>query len=1060
MPEDHITTCPNCGNTKSTAAAKFCDQCGARLTPVRTAGEHKQVTVLFCDVVGSMMLAAALGPERLREVMHDLFNLSAVVIQRYGGTVDKFTGDGLMALFGAPIALEDHAVRACIAALKIQEVARGLATEVYRRDGVELHLRVGLNSGEVVAGDIGTRPGSYTAVGQTVGLAQRMESAAPAGAVLCSETTAQLAEPAAVLAPVEHVSIKGEASAVPARRLLSVSTERPIVGRDEGPLLGRAADLNNLMAAFDTGKGCIVEIVGAPGLGKSRLIREFAALTGGRGADVVIARCDAHTPDVPLWALSRMLRAMFEIRGLSDAAARAQVLERLPRSVADSPDDVGILFELLAIAEDDADPVEINLDARRRRLVETMIKAVELRPRRTLFILEDLHWIDAGSDATFAEFAATISATESMLVVSYRSEYNGALRDLSETVVTLEPLDDAVTVEIAAGLIGSHPSVHGMAELIADAGSGNPFFVEEIVRDLVGRGVLVGNRGAYRREGDLGEINVPATVQAVLAARIDRLSTRGKEILNAAAVIGNRFEFTWLQALLPDVEQSELAELVAVELIDQIEFLPRTRYSFRHPLVRTVAYESQLSAERASAHQRLADAIAAANAATPDENAALIGTHLEAAGDLQGAYGWHMRAADWLQSRDIIAARSSWAHARALADQLPPGTEFLTLLRSAPRALLAWTEWVQGRDPDSQDNYEQLRALTSESGDTWTQMMGIAGRMTALCTNYGRPMEAADLAADLLGMIDSVETDTLAKVDLLFTVMWAQFMACDYPATLSTLAKLRDVADDVVSSSTARANAVSGVVRLVTGDEPGLGRRELEVGLQQALQCDPATYAIVMSLRCGLIAVGIEEATTDTLRAARKALADAEEFGDNFGIVCGLWSYALMLMRLNPEASENAEALLRRALAIISKYNTATITAAPIKADVAYIMARAGDLDGAIDLIRDELGQQFEDSNFTFAGATATALVQLLAARATADDIEEANMLTDALEALAEQTQLAALENCVLLSRCVLARQSADDDAYRAAFTARREVLERLGATGEFPLLTPLAEII
>jgi hypothetical protein len=203
----------------------------------------------------------------------------------------------------------------------------------------------------------------------------------------------------------------------------------------------------------------------------------------------------------------------------------------------------------------------------------------------------------------------------------------------------------------------------------------------------------------------------------------------------------------------------------------------------------------------------------------------------------------------------------------------------------------------------------------------------------------------------------------------------------------------------------------------------------------------------------------MEEANTDTLQEARQALAEAEAFGDNFGIVCGLWSYALMLLRLNPEASENAEALLRRALAIISKYNTATITAAPIKADVAYIMARAGDLDGAIDLIRDELGQQFEDSNFTFVGATATALVQLLAARATADDIEEAIMLTDALDAVAKQTQLGALDNCVLLSRCVLARQSADHDAYRAAFTARREVRERLSATGEFPLLTPLPEI-
>ena len=847
--EENVTTCRVCGETNVRATARFCDQCGAPTRDPPTVGEHKQVTVLFCDVVGSMALAAALGPERLREVMNDLFNLSAVVVQRFGGMVDKFTGDGLMALFGAPMALEDHASRACIAALQIQEVARELAVEVRNRDGVELRLRVGLNSGEVVAGDIGSRPGTYTAVGQTVGMAQRMESCAEAGTVLCSESTARLAGSAVGLAPAEFVSVKGEAEPVLARRLVSISAERPIIGRDEGPLLGRTAELNSLLAAFGTEKGCMVEIVGAPGLGKSRLIREFIARAGEHGADVVIARCDAHTVDVPLWALSRMLRAMFEIRGVGDREARIQVLERIPRALAENPDDVGILYELLGIAEEDAEPVEMNLDARRRRLVETMIKAVELRPRRTLFVLEDLHWIDAGSDATFAEFASTISATESMLVVSYRPEYSGALRNLSDTVVTLEPLDGRVTVEIVAGLLGTDPSMLGVAELIADAGAGNPFFVEEIVRDLAGRAVLVGSRGAYRLVGELHQITVPPTVQAVVAARIDRLSPKGKEALNAAAVIGNRFEFGWLQALLPGLARSELAELIAVELIDQIEFLPRTRYSFRHPLVRTVAYESQLSANRADAHRRLAEALETANASSPDETAALIGTHLAAAGDLARAYGWHMRAADWLQSRDIIAARSSWTHARTLADRLPSETESLPWLQTVPRAMLAWTEWLYGRDPDSQENYERLRELTSETGDARSQLIGIAGRMTALCTNYGRPMEAADLATELLAMIDLAETDSMSKVDLLFTVMWAQFLACDYPATLSTLDILRAEAGGAVNSSTARANAVSGVVRLVTGADPEQGRRDLALGLDQALQCDPATYAIVMSLQ-------------------------------------------------------------------------------------------------------------------------------------------------------------------------------------------------------------------
>lgn len=1056
QPADQPTsTCHNCGATDLRPAARYCDNCGARLSP-GPVGEHKQVTVLFCDVVGSMQLAARLDAEDLRYLMHTLFNKAAAVVQRFGGTVDKFTGDGLMALFGAPVALEDHATRACIAALRIQQVAGDLAAEARQRYGVDLHLRIGLNSGDVIAGEIGSRPDTYTAIGQAVGMAQRMESAAPPDGVLCSESTALLVEGSAELGPVLQVELKGESRRVPARWLLSVSTERPIVGRNEGPMVGREAELATLMTTFDTEKGCLVEIVGAPGLGKSRLIDEFVVLAGPQGADVVMGRCDAQTTDVPLWALARMLRALFGISRMTYDAARAQVLRRLPPAVTADPAGVGILFELLGIGDGDAATAAINLDARRRWLVDTMLKAVEFRPLRTLFILEDLHWIDAASDATLAEFATTISATQSMLVVSYRPEYRGGLRGLGDVAVTLDPLDQDMTREVAAGLIGTDPSLQGAAELIATSAAGNPFFVEEIVRDLVGRNVLTGSRGNYRCEGRVDEIAVPATIQAVLAARIDRLSPRGKAILNAAAVIGSRFELQWLNALLPDVDQAQLAELVSVELIDQIEFVPHARYAFRHPLVRTVAYESQLSQDRTRAHRRVAEAIEAANADGPDEVAALIGSHLEAAGDLESAYGWQMRAAQWLQSRDIIAARSGWTRARDIADRLP--TDHRDLLRTAPRAMLAWTEWLLGCDPDSERNYDELRELAARSGDTRAQMLGIAGRMTALCTNYGRPMEAVILAADLLEMIDTVPTDVSARVDLLFTVMWAQFMACDYPSTQRTSELLRTTAGDLVSSSTARAYAVTGLTHLVTGDDTALGRRHLQTGVDQARTLDPATHAMVTSFHCGLVAVGIEAATPALLRTAEEVLLDAEEFGDNFGIICGLWAYALMLLRVTPGDSDHAVRLLERARAVIAKHQTAVITAGPIIADLAIATARNGDLDGAIALIRDEIGRQFADANFTFVGLTASTLVQVLVARGRTEDIAEAAALTAGLRAVAQQTHLLGLENCVLLNEAIIAQATGDSEAFRTACAARREVVRSLGSRGEFLLLRPLEE--
>ena len=324
-----IDRCRSCGNDLR-SKARFCDVCGSPVSSRPASGEHKQVTVLFADVVGSMKLAAALDAERLQEIMNELFNRTAAVVQRYQGTVDKFTGDGLMALFGAPMALEDHALRACISALEIQAVANELATEVLDRDGIALQIRVGLNSGDVIAGEIGSGPGRYTAVGHPVGMAQRMEAAAPPGGILCSLSTARLVEDATLLGSVEEIVVKGDDAPVPARGLLAVESDRMVVGRHEGLMLGRDAELSCLQDVFDANRGCLVGIVGAPGLGKSRLIQEFTAIAASQNADVVVARCEAHTTTLAFRALSRMLRAMFKVDGLGEADAASV---RLPSAV-------------------------------------------------------------------------------------------------------------------------------------------------------------------------------------------------------------------------------------------------------------------------------------------------------------------------------------------------------------------------------------------------------------------------------------------------------------------------------------------------------------------------------------------------------------------------------------------------------------------------------------------------------------------------------------------------------------------------------------------------------
>src|SRR6516165_8977026 len=319
------TACRTCG-TEPLEHARFCHGCGSPVNDADAHAEYKQVTVLFADVVHSMDIAATVGPERLREIMADLADHCAAVVKRYGGTVDKFTGDGIMAVFGAPVALEDHALRACLAALGIQDEVTRLAVEVERRDCVDLHLRVGLIAGQIGSGALG-----YTAMGEQVGMAQRMESVAPPGAVMLSESTARLVEGAAVLGEPEMVRIKGGEAPVPARRLLGVPEGRPhAVGSRESNLVGREWEMSAFEGLLDratAGHGGVVGVVGSPGIGKSRLVREVAAIAR-RNVEVFATFCESHATDVSFRVVARLLRTVAQVSGLDDQAARTRLRER------------------------------------------------------------------------------------------------------------------------------------------------------------------------------------------------------------------------------------------------------------------------------------------------------------------------------------------------------------------------------------------------------------------------------------------------------------------------------------------------------------------------------------------------------------------------------------------------------------------------------------------------------------------------------------------------------------------------------------------------------------
>ena len=1035
--------CGACGNDLR-AKARFCDACGSPLSTRPAAGEHKQVTVLFADVVGSMKLAAALDAERLQEIMHELFNRASGVVQRYQGTVE-FTGDGLMALFGAPVALEDHALRACISALEIQAVANELAAEILNRDGIALQIRVGLNSGEVIAGEIGSGPGRYTAVGHPVGMAQRMEAAAPAGGVLCSLSTARLVEDATRLGSVNDVAIKGADQPVPARRLLAVESDRMVVGRNEGLMLGRDAELRRLREVFDASRGCLVGIVGAPGLGKSRLINEFTAITTSQHADVVLARCESHTEALAFRALSRLLRAMFKVDGLSDADAREHTAAQCGDTVlAPQSADAQILFDAMGIADTESPALQVSIDGRRRRLVEVMSRTIQARSTRTVFVLEDAHWIDPPSDDILADFAATLHRTTSMFVMTYRPEFHGALHRQSGLSLTLQPLSRTLAARMVGQLLGNDRSMARLAERIAAAASGNPFFIEEIVRDLAGRGALSGSRGRYRLIGDVDDIAVPATVQAVLAARIDRLPAETKSILNASAVIGTHFDVDTLHALLPEAAFAALAELVSAELIDQLEFVPRQRFCFRHPLVRAVAYESQLSTTRAQAHRKLAAAIEARDAGAADENAALIATHLEAAGELPESYAWHMRAAAWLRPRDLLAARAQWKTARSIADVLSDDHDDVIAMRIAPRTMLMSTMLYVGTDVDAVDRYGEFCDLIARTNDVRSLAIAMAGRVMSLNANDVRVREAAALASELEELVSGIDCDAATRAIVLNSIAFVRFTDCEFDAALEVIDAILALPDGVPEVETAPARALRGVIEICLGDSAS-GSRHLREATEQARALPPVNNAHIAHLWGAIAALGMCP-TDDLVDDLRKALRRAESFGDLSGIVAVQWAYGTVLLRADRSSRIEAMEALECAQTTIQRHRVMAITLAAMGADLAMDAARRGQRDESIDDLRASFSLHIGGGSRFFAGFPGEALVTLLIDRGSVDDLAEAHQIVDQWDA--QRPGIPALDLWWLKSRALLADAEGNSGAYAKLANQYLALCERLDARG------------
>jgi class 3 adenylate cyclase len=1041
--------CQSCG-TELPPDSRFCNKCGTPITPATTPAEYKQVTVLFADVVHSMDIAAAIGAERLREIMTDLIDRASAVVRRYGGTVDKFTGDGIMAVFGAPVALEDHAIRACLAALGIQEETARLAAEVKDRDGIDLRLRVGLNSGQVIAGEIGSRSLGYTTIGEQVGMAQRMESVAPPGGMMLSASTARLVEGAAALGESELAQVKGADAPVPAYRLLGIGDGHRAVGRAESSLVGRRWEMSTVEGLLDRaidGHGAVVGVVGSPGIGKSRLAREVAAIARRRNVEVFTTFCESHATDVPFRVVARLLRTTTGVDGLDAQAARTQVRAQVRDA---DPEDLTLFDDLLGIADPDVALPKIDPDARRRRLSALVNAASLARHTSAVYVIEDAHWIDEVSESMLAEFLMVIPQTPSLVLVTYRPEYRGALtRVPGAQSIALAPLSDSDTAALVTELLGPDPSVGGLATVIAERVAGNPFFAEEMVRDLAERGVLRGNRSAYVSTVDAAEVSVPATVQATIAARIDRLDLKAKRTLSAAAVIGSRFSRELLETLgiEPIVE-----DLVVAELVDQVRFTRGPECVFHHPLIRAVAYQSQLKSDRAELHRRVAAAIESRDPTTAEENAALIAEHLEAAGDLHAAYGWHMRAATWSTNRDINAARLSWERAQKIADALPAEDPNRATMRIAPRAMLCAIAWrvhvnVAG------DRFEELRDLCTAAGDK----ASLAFAMSGLVMDHGyhdRLREASALALEAMALIESIGDPTLT-VALSPAAIYAKTETAEFSDVLRWSQRVIDLADGdptkgnfLLGSPLAIAFATRAIARYCLGRSGW--RDDMEHGLAMARGVDPVSYAMDVAYVYLAIPYGVLRPDDSALREIEDALRIAEPSSDDLGVAVTRLTLGLALVH-RPTAAERGrgEQLLAEVSDVFLRRGHHLGERPLVEVYVARERARRGDHDGAIPLMRAAVDHLFRQGQLLLWGIPGTGvLVQTLLERGTEADVAEAEAAIERLATAPAEEGLVIRDIWLLRLRALLARAHGDNVAYRDLVSRYRAMAESLGFEG------------
>ena len=770
-----VSACPRCG-TELPPAAKFCLECGHRLgatesapaeppavplavgdfqarlasyTPKHLAekiltsrsaleGERRQVTVLFTDVAGFTPLAEKLDPEDVHRIMNRCFELITAEVHRFEGTINPYTGDGVMALFGAPIAHEDGPRRAAHAALGIQRALHDYGEELRAQGGPELQMRIGLNTGPVVVGRIGDDLRmDYTAVGDTTNLAARMQQIARPGSVVVTDATHKLISAFFETVDLGEVAVKGHApvrawSVLRPRQRRSrfdVSVERGLT-----PLVGRVREVAALLERFEqvkAGRGQVVSISGDAGIGKSRLLLEFRRRLAEAGEAVtwLEGQCISFGQAIPFLPLIDQLRENFRIEEFDGEPEIIAKVEHGMRQMGQL--DASIPYVRYLLSVDPGDPAVAGMDApaRRKQVLDAMramaLRGASLRP--IVFVFEDLHWIDASTEAYLNALMGSVAGAPIMIVLTYRVGYAPPFGSRSfYTTLALHTLSAAEALDMAGRVLGTDQLPAELKAALLDKAEGVPLFVEEVAKTLLDLGVLRRENGGLRMVKGMGEVSVPETIHDIIMARLDRLGDDGKRTVQLASVIGRQF----LQRLLERIAglsgklEGLLQELKALEIIYEQGLLPEPAYIFKHAVIQDVAYSSLLKERRRELHRAVGGAIEELYPDRLADHYQELAHHFVNGEDWPKAFEYLLRTGD--RAKDAFAnqtALDSYAKALEVASRVSPPVAPRRLMDIHQRRGQVWR--LMSRPVDALAELDRMLAMAREEGNRFAEAQAL-----------------------------------------------------------------------------------------------------------------------------------------------------------------------------------------------------------------------------------------------------------------------------------------------------------------------------------------------